>query len=77
MAKENYQESKNRNVKMVWLAINISVMPTICIWNWQFCLPKVFYILFYFSGMEHPREDKPDLYYWAEIMGQHTQTFNV
>ena len=37
---------------------------------------KFFYIRF-FSGTEHPRENKPDLYYWAEITGQHTQTFNI
>ena len=24
-----------------------------------------------------PAEDKPDLYYWAEITGQHTQTLNI
>ena len=31
----------------------------------------------FFSGTEHPREDKPNLYYWAEITRQHTQTFNI
>ena len=36
---------------------------------------------FYFNSLyislsqvytEHPREDNPDLYHWAEITGQHT-----
>ena len=36
-----------------------------------------FFIYFLFSGTEHPREDKPDLYYWAEIAEQHTQTCNI
>ena len=31
----------------------------------------------FISGTEHPREDNQDLYYWAEITGQHTQTFNI
>ena len=35
-----------------------------------------FFILFFISGTEHPKEDNPDLYYWAEITGQHTQTSN-
>ena len=38
---------------------------------------KSFFYIRFFSGTEHPREDKPDLYYWAEITGQHTQTFNI
>ena len=33
-----------------------------------------FLYTFFISGTEHPREDNPDLYYWAEITGQHTQT---
>ena len=32
---------------------------------------------FFFSGTKHPREDNPNLYYWAEITGLHTQTFNI
>ena len=36
-----------------------------------------FFLCFFFSGTEHPREDKPNLYYWAEITRQHTQTFNI
>ena len=30
-----------------------------------------------FSGTKHPREDNPNLYYWAEMTGLHTQTFNI
>ena len=32
---------------------------------------------FFFSGTKHPREDNPNLYYWAEMTGLHTQTFNI
>ena len=28
----------------------------------------------FFSGTKHPREDNPNLYYWAEMTGLHTQT---
>ena len=31
----------------------------------------------FFSGTKHPREDNPNLYYWAEMTGLHTQTFNI
>ena len=41
------------------------------------CHKKAFFYIRFFSGREHPREDKPDLYYWAEITGEHTQTFNI
>ena len=36
-----------------------------------------FFYAFFFSGTKHPREDNPNLYYWAEITGLHTQTFNI
>ena len=36
-----------------------------------------FFMHFFFSGTKHPREDNPNLYYWAEITGLHTQTFNI
>ena len=29
------------------------------------------------SQVQIPREDKPDLYYWAEITGHHIQTINT
>ena len=29
------------------------------------------------NGTEHGREDNPDLYYWAEITEQQTQSFNI
>ena len=32
---------------------------------------------FFFSGTKHPREDNPNLYYWAEMTELHTQTFNI
>ena len=28
--------------------------------------------MLFFSGTEHPREDKPNLYYWAEITSNET-----
>ena len=31
----------------------------------------------FFLYTKHLREDNPDLYYWTEIMRQHTQTFNI
>ena len=37
----------------------------------------VIYLCIFFSGTKHPREDNPNLYYWAEITGLHTQTFNI
>ena len=37
----------------------------------------LFFYAFFFSGTKHPREDNPNLYYWAEITGLHTQTFNI
>ena len=37
----------------------------------------LFYYTFFAPGTEHPREDNRDLYYWAEITGQHTQTFSL
>ena len=42
-------------------------------------LKKFFFFFFmhFFSGTKHPREDNPNLYYWAEITGLHTQTFNI
>ena len=42
--------------------------------------PIVFFLFFfmhYFSGTKHPREDNPNLYYWTEMTGLHTQTFNI
>ena len=36
-----------------------------------------FLIDFFITGTLHPREDNQDLYSWAEITGQHTQTFNL
>ena len=33
-----------------------------------------FFIHFLISGTEHPREDNPDLYYWAEITDGTTHT---
>ena len=42
--------------------------------------PGVFFFFFFmhfFSGTKHPREDNPNLYYWAEMTGLHTQTFNI
>ena len=36
-----------------------------------------FFSLCIFSQVRNiPREDNPNLYYWAEITGLHTQTFN-
>ena len=40
-------------------------------------LKSCFFVHFFISGTEHSREDNPDLYYWGEITGQHTQTFNI
>ena len=37
----------------------------------------LFYFMHFFSGTKHPREDNPNLYYWAEMTGLHTQTFNI
>ena len=31
-----------------------------------------FFFMHFFSGTKHPREDNPNLYYWAEITGLHT-----
>ena len=31
----------------------------------------------FMSVSEYLREDKPDLYYRAEVTGQHTQPFNI
>ena len=36
-----------------------------------------FFLCIFFSGTKHPKEDNPNLYYWAEITGLHTQTFNI
>ena len=36
-----------------------------------------FFFKHFFSGTKHPREDNPNLYYWAEMTGLHTQTFNT
>ena len=36
-----------------------------------------FFMHFFFSGTKHPREDNPNLYYWAEMTGLHTQPFNI
>ena len=36
-----------------------------------------FFFMHFFSGTKHPREDNPNLYYWAEMAGVHTQTFNI
>ena len=33
--------------------------------------------MYFFSGAKHPRDDNPNLYYWAEMTGLHTQTFNI
>ena len=44
------------------------------------CIFLFFFYLFFmhfFSGTKHPREDNPNLYYWAEMTGLHTQTFNI
>ena len=38
---------------------------------------EFFFLCIFFSGTKHPREDNPNLYYWAEITGLHTQTFNI
>ena len=35
------------------------------------------FLMHFFSGTKHPREDNPNLYYWAEMTGLHTQTFNI
>ena len=35
------------------------------------------FCMHFFSGTKHPREDNPNLYYWAEMTGLHTQTFNI
>ena len=34
-------------------------------------------IHFLILGTKHPIKDNPDLYYWAEISRQYTQTFNI
>ena len=39
--------------------------------------PVFFFFMHFFSGTKHPREDNPNLYYWAEMTGLHTQTFNI
>ena len=61
-------------------------LPPIIIWGYADILGSsveetswlIFFIyFFFFSGAEHPREDKPDPYYWAEITGQHTQTLDI
>ena len=31
-----------------------------------------FFFMHFFSGTKHPREDNPNLYYWAEMTGLHT-----
>ena len=31
-----------------------------------------FFFMHLFSGTKHPREDNPNLYYWAEMTGLHT-----
>ena len=36
-----------------------------------------FFFMHFFSGTKHPREDNPNLYYWAEMTGLHTQTCNI
>ena len=36
-----------------------------------------FFFMHFFSGTKHPREDNPNLYYWAEMTGLHTQTCNM
>ena len=43
----------------------------------NFRISFFFFITFSLSGAEHPREDNPDLSYWAEVKRQHTQTFNM
>ena len=35
-----------------------------------------FLFIHFISSIEHPSEINPDLYHWAEVTGQHTQTFN-
>ena len=51
--------------------------------NYHQLLSRVFFFFFFFlfmhffSGTKHPREDNPNLYYWAEMTGLHTQTFNI
>ena len=38
----------------------------------------IFFYIYCFSQIQNiAAEDKTDLYYWAEIMGQHTQTLNI
>ena len=37
----------------------------------------IFFFMHFFSGTKHPRENNPNLYYWAEMTGLHTQTFNI
>ena len=47
--------------------------------KWPPLLPTIIYFLFisiFISGTPHHREDNQHLYSWAEVMGQHTQTFN-
>ena len=39
--------------------------------------PHSDFFMHFFSGTKHPREDNPNLYYWAEMTGLHTQTFNI
>ena len=36
-----------------------------------------FFFMHFFSGTKLPREDNPNLYYWAEMTRLHTQTFNI
>ena len=36
-----------------------------------------FFLMHFFSGTKHPREDNHNLYYWAEMTGLHTQTCNI
>ena len=36
-----------------------------------------FFFMHFFSDTKHPREDNPNLYYWAEMTGLHTQTLNI
>ena len=38
---------------------------------------RVFFFISFFAGTEHPRKDNPDLHYWAEIIRQHTKTFDI
>ena len=65
--------------------MNVKIISPVDLWHSSEFLKRFLVMIFFQISIslgyvwykKHAREGNYDLYYWAEIAGQHTQTFNI